>query len=56
MLLINEYKLQNQTIELIGLNYGIKKKQEEEYLDYIDRIVETLQYQDEDWSGLQEGV
>ena len=45
MLLIDEYKLQNQAIELIGLSYGIKwNKEEEDYFDYMDKIVEQLQY------------
>ena len=49
MLLIDENKLQNQTIELIGLNYGIKwNKEEEDYFDYTDKIVEQLQYKVQD--------
>ena len=56
MLLIDENKLQNQTIELIGLNYGLKQnKEEEDYFDYLDRIVNTLWYEIKDWSGLQGG-
>ena len=56
MLLIDENKLQNQTIELIGLNYGLKQnKEEEDYFDYLDRIVNTLLYEIKDWSGLQGG-
>ena len=56
MLLIDENKLQNQTIELIGLNYGLKQvKRKEDYFDYLDRIVDTLQYETKDWSGLQGG-
>lgn len=56
MLLIDENRLQNQTIELIGLNYGLKQdKRKEDYFDYLDRIVDTLQYEIKDWSGLQGG-
>lgn len=56
MLLINENKLQNQIIELIGLNYGLKQdKRKEDYFDYLDRIIDTLQYKIKDWSGLQGG-
>ena len=44
MLLIDECKLQNQTIELIGLNYGIRQEKEEDYFDYIERIVQALQH------------
>ena len=56
MLLIDENKLQNQTIELIGLNYGLKQdNRKEDYFDYLDRIVDTLQYEIIDWSGLQGG-
>ena len=52
MLLIDENKLQNQTIELIGLK---QDKRKEDYFDYLDRIVDTLQYEIKDWSGLQGG-
>ena len=56
MLLIDENRLQNQTIELIGLNYGLKQdKRKEDYFDYLDRIVDTLQYEIKNWSGLQGG-
>ena len=49
MLLIDENKLQNQIIELIGLNYGLKQdKRKEDYFDYLDRIVDTLQYEIKD--------
>ena len=42
MILINEMKLKNQTIELIGQDLNIKRYYDEDYYDYLDRIVEGL--------------
>ena len=44
MILIDECKLQNQTIELIGLNYQMKQEKGESYKDFLDRIVERFEY------------
>ena len=42
MIQINEMKLRGGTIELIGMDLGIKREKDEDMSEYIDRVVEEL--------------
>ena len=42
MILINETKLSNRTIEQIGINLGIQRYYEEEYEEWLNRIIEII--------------
>ena len=43
MLIIDESKLNDLTIASIGLDLGITRYLDENYCDWIDRIIETLE-------------
>ena len=57
MVVLNEMKLRCGTIEMIGEDLGIKQNVEEEYDEYIDRIVNILYDDTERWlNNLEEDV
>ena len=39
MIQIDEAKLSNGTIEMIGIDYNIKQQQGQFYLDYIEQVI-----------------
>ena len=42
MILINETKLSNRTIESIGIDLDIQRHYEEGYKEWLDRIIEII--------------
>jgi hypothetical protein len=42
MILINEMKLSNRTIESIGIDLDIQRRYEEGYEEWLDRVIEII--------------